>query len=146
MRLNRTIQSSEGDAPITNCYIAQPKLEAGAVVTEYTERKSDLVDKASLKAAGIEITSDQVTLYGNKVQVKTPKANPSEGYDEAAMFQNGKLNAKFVNAGDVVAKGINAQVIAATKLNVTGDSKIGIWSIKKDDNWGGYYASGGYRI
>lgn len=116
--------------------ITKPKIEVGAVVTEYTERKSDLVDKASLKAAGIEITSDQVTLYGNKVQVKTPKANPSEGYDEAAMFQNGKLNAKFINAGDVVAKGINAQEITATKLNVTGDSKIGIWSIKKDDNWG----------
>lgn len=117
-------------------YVTQPKLEIGATMTEWTERKTDLVDKASLKAAGIEITSDQVTLYGNKVQVKTPKANPSEGYDEAAMFQNGKLNAKFINAGDVVAKGINAQEITATKLNVTGDSKIGIWSIKKDDNWG----------
>lgn len=117
-------------------YVTQPKLEIGATMTEWTERKSDLVDKASLKKAGIEITSDQVTLYGNKVQVKTPKANPSEGYDEAAMFQNGKLNAKFINAGDVVAKGINAQEITATKLNVTGDSKIGIWSIKKDDNWG----------
>lgn len=116
--------------------ITKPKIEVGAVVTEYTERKSDLIDKASLKKAGIEITSDQVTLYGNKVQVKTPKANPSEGYDEAAMFQNGKLNAEFINAGDVVAKGINAQEITATKLNVTGDSKIGIWSIKKDDNWG----------
>ena len=119
-----------------NVYVAQPKLEAGAVVTEYTERKSDLVDKASLKAAGIEITSDQVTLYGNKVQVKTPKANPSEGYDEAAMFQNGKLNAQFINAGDIVAEGINAQKITATKLNVTGDSKIGIWHIKKVDGWG----------
>jgi hypothetical protein len=117
-------------------YVCQPKLEVGATMTEYTERKTDLVDKASLKKAGIEITSEQVTLYGNKVQVKTPKANPSEGYDEAAMFQNGKLNAKFINAGDVVAKGINAQEITATKLNVTGDSKIGIWSIKKDDNWG----------
>lgn len=117
-------------------YVTQPKLEIGATMTEWTERKTDLVDKASLKKAGIEITSDQVTLYGNKVQVKTPKANPSEGYDEAAMFQNGKLNAKFINAGDVVAKGINAQEITATKLNVTGDSKIGIWSIKKDDNWG----------
>lgn len=117
-------------------YICKPKLEIGAYMTEYTERKTDLVDKASLKKAGIEITSEQVTLYGNKVQVKTPKANPSEGYDEAAMFQNGKLNAKFINAGDVVAKGINAQEITATKLNVTGDSKIGIWSIKKDDNWG----------
>lgn len=116
--------------------ITKPKIEVGAVVTEYTERKSDLVDKASLKAAGIEITSDQVTLYGNKVQVKTPKANPSEGYDEAAMFQNGKLNAQFINAGDIVAEGINAQKITATKLNVTGDSKIGIWHIKKVDGWG----------
>ena len=116
--------------------ITRPKIEVGAVVTEYTERKSDLVDKASLKAAGIEITSDQVTLYGDKVQVKTPKANPSEGYDEAAMFQNGKLNAQFINAGDIVAKGINAQKITATNLNVTGDSEIGIWHIKKVDGWG----------
>ena len=117
-------------------YVTQPKLEIGATMTEWTERKTDLVDKASLKKAGIEITSDQVTLYGNKVQVKTPKANPSEGYDEAAMFQNGKLNAQFINAGDIVAEGINAQKITATKLNVTGDSKIGIWHIKKVDGWG----------
>lgn len=116
--------------------ITKPKIEVGAVVTEYTERKSDLVDKASLKAAGIEITSDQVILYGNKVQVKNPKANPSEGYDEAAMFQNGKLNAQFINAGEVVAEGINAKEITATKLNVTGDSKIGIWHITKVDGWG----------
>lgn len=117
-------------------YVTQPKLEIGATMTEWTERKSDLIDKASLKKAGIEITSDQVTLYGDKVQVKTPKANPSEGYDEAAMFQNGKLNAQFINAGDIVAEGINAQKITATKLNVTGDSKIGIWHIKKVDGWG----------
>lgn len=117
-------------------YVTQPKLEIGATMTEWTERKTDLVDKASLKAAGIEITSDQVILYGNKVQVKNPKANPSEGYDEAAMFQNGKLNAQFINAGEVVAEGINAKKITATKLNVTGDSKIGIWHIKKVDGWG----------
>ena len=115
----------------TNVYIAQPKLEAGAVVTEYTERKSDLVDKASLKAAGIEITSDQVILYGNKVQVKNPKANPSEGYDEAAMFQNGKLNAQFINAGEVVAKGIKTQELEARNLNVTGNSRLGIFEIHK---------------
>lgn len=131
LRLNRTIQSSAGDAPITDCYIAQPKLEAGAVVTEYTERKSDLVDKASLKAAGIEITSDQVILYGNKVQVKNPKENPSEGYDEAAMFQNGKLNAKFINAGDIVAEGIKTQKLEAQNLNVTGNSRLGIFEIHK---------------
>ncbi len=129
-------QNSAGSYPATNVYVTQPKLEEGATLTEYTERKSDLIDKASLKAAGIEITSDQVILYGNKVQVKNPKANPSEGYDEAAMFQNGKLNAQFINAGDIVAEGINAKKITATKLNVTGDSKIGIWHITKVDGWG----------
>lgn len=116
--------------------ITRPKIEVGAVVTEYTERKSDLVDKASLKAAGIEITSDQVILYGNKVQVKNPKENPSEGYDEAAMFQNGKLNAQFINAGEVVADGINTQTLEAKSLYVTGNSKFGIWEIRKDDTFG----------
>lgn len=128
--------AEQTDVTSWNVIITRPKIEVGAVVTEYTERKSDLVDKASLKAAGIEITSDQVTLYGNKVQVKTPKTNSSEGYDEAAMFQNGKLNAQFINAGDIVAEGINAKEIKATKLNVTGDSKIGIWHITKVDGWG----------
>ena len=111
--------------------ITRPKIEVGAVVTEYTERKSDLIDKASLKAAGIEITSDQVTLYGNKVQVKNPKENPSEGYDEAAMFQNGKLNAQFINAGEVVAEGIKTQKLEAQNLNVIGNSRLGIFEIHK---------------
>lgn len=128
LRLNRTIQSSAGDAPITNCYIAQPKLEAGAVVTEYTERKSDLVDKASLKAAGIEITSDQVKLYGDKVQVLTRKDETTE-YEEAGMFSKGKLNANLIDAGEVVANGINAKEVTATKLHVTGDSTFGIWTV-----------------
>ena len=111
-------------------YVTQPKLEIGATMTEWTERKTDLVDKSSLKAAGIEITSDQVILYGNKVQVKNPKANPSGGYDEAAMFQNGKLNAQFINAGDIVAEGIKTQELEAQHLKVTGNSQLGIFEIR----------------
>lgn len=125
LRLNRTIQSSAGDSPITDCYIAQPKLEEGATMTEYTERKTDLVDKASLKKAGIEITSEQVTLYGNKVQVKTPKENPSEGYDEAAMFQNGKLNANLIDAKNVVTQGLRAGNIDAERATIKNLSIIG---------------------
>lgn len=128
-------------------YVTQPKLEIGATMTEWTERKTDLVDKASLKAAGIEITSDQVILYGNKVQVKNPKANPSDGYDEAAMFQNGKLNAQFINAGDIVAEGIKTQKLEAQNLNVTGNSRLGIFEIRtagKDDR--DQYTIGGDAI
>jgi hypothetical protein len=78
-------------------YICQPKLEVGANMTEFTERKTDLVDKASLKKAGIEITTNQVKLYGDKVQVLTRKDESSE-YVEAGMFVNGKLNANLIDA------------------------------------------------
>lgn len=106
-------------------YVCQPKLEVGATMTEFTERKTDLVDKASLKKAGIEITSEQVSLYGNKVQVKTPKENPSEGYDEAAMFQNGKLNANLIDAKNVVTQGLRAGDIDAERATIKNLSIIG---------------------
>lgn len=78
-------------------YICQPKLEIGANMTDFTERKTDLVDKTTLKKAGIEITTNQVKLYGDKVQVLTRKDESSE-YVEAGMFVNGKLNANLIDA------------------------------------------------
>lgn len=98
LRLNRSFQS-DGSAPVTDCYIAQPKLEEGARITEYTERKSDLIDKASLKAAGIEITSDMVELYGNQVKVSGAK-----GGTPVAMFENGMLNSNLINADKIMAR------------------------------------------
>ncbi|MCI6509898.1 MAG: hypothetical protein MR470_03005, partial [Prevotella sp.] len=79
--------------------ITRPKIEVGAVVTEYTERKSDLIDKASLKAAGIEITSDMVELYGNQVKVSGAK-----GGTPVAMFENGMLNSNLINADKIMAR------------------------------------------
>ena len=138
LRLNRTIQSSEGDAPITNCYIAQPKLEAGAVVTEYTERKSDLVDKASLKAAGIVVDSESVTLYGNQIHVRKNKTDTND----TVLIDNetGQVSAGLINAKKVVAEGIKTQALEAQNLNVTGNSRLGIFQIKtssidKKDNY-----------
>lgn len=115
----------------TNVYVAQPKLEEGATMTEYTERKSDLVDKASLKAAGINITSDMVELYGNQVKVSGAK-----GGTPVAMFEDGMLNANLINAKKVVAEGIKTQNLEATSLKVTGNSQLGIFEIhtaEKDD-------------
>lgn len=82
-----------------NIYIAKPKLEVGATMTEYTERKTDLVDKASLKAAGINITSDMVELYGNQVKVSGAK-----GGTPVAMFENGMLNSNLINADKIMAR------------------------------------------
>lgn len=118
----------------TNVYVAQPKLEEGATMTEYTERKSDLIDKASLKAAGIEITSNQVTLYGNQVHVKKNKTDAND----TVLIDNetGQVSAGLINADEVVAKGIQAKNLEATNLNVTGSSKFGIWEIRKDEDFG----------
>ena len=70
-------------------YITKPKLEEGALMTEYTERKTDLVDKASLKKAGIGITDKEVLLYGEQVKVMNGNAI-------AALFKNGMLNADLI--------------------------------------------------
>lgn len=84
---------------VSTVYVTQPKLEIGATITEWTERKSDLVDKASLKAAGIEITSDMVELYGNQVKVSGAK-----GGTPVAMFENGMLNSNLINADKIMAR------------------------------------------
>lgn len=87
-------------------YVCQPKLEVGATMTEFTERKTDLVDKASLKKAGIEITTDQVKLYGEKVYVVTSTKNEDGTSTDTptAMFSNGKLNANLIEAEHIYAK------------------------------------------
>ena len=103
----------------TNVYIAQPKLEEGAVVTEYTERKSDLVDKATLKKAGIEIKSDEVILYGDKIRV-------DNNGQTAAMFIGGKLNAAFIDADQIEVKHLWA------KSN-DGASKVGYFGNTEED-------------
>lgn len=82
-----------------NVTITKPKIEVGAVVTEYTERKSDLVDKASLKAAGIEITSEKVKLYGDQIEFAQTKSGTA-----FAMFKDGMLDARLINAAKIIAE------------------------------------------
>lgn len=115
-------------------YVTQPKLEIGATMTEWTERKSDLVDKASLKAAGIVVDSESVTLYGNQVHIKKNKTDAND----TVLIDNetGKVSAGLIDADKVVAEGIQAKNLEATNLNVTGNSKFGIWEIRKDDTFG----------
>lgn len=78
----------------TEAWVTKPKLEEGAQLTDYTERKTDLIDRATAKAAGLEITADGVELYGNKVKVKNNGKT-------AAMFTDGKLNADLIDADTI---------------------------------------------
>lgn len=92
--------------PDNDISICQPKLEDGARPTSYTERKTDLVDKASLKKAGIEITTDKVKLYGDKVEVVTTKVKEDGTKEDTqtTMFSNGKLNADLIETEHIYAK------------------------------------------
>lgn len=80
-------------------YVTQPKLEIGATMTEWTERKSDLIDKASLKAAGIEVTSEKVKLYGDQIEFAQTKSGTA-----FAMFKDGMLDARLINAAKIIAE------------------------------------------
>lgn len=96
--------------------ITRPKIEVGAVVTEYTERKSDLVDKASLKAAGVLVDSESVTLYGNQVHIKKNKTDTN---DAVLIDTNtGKVSAALIDAKKIVADGIETQ-----DLIISGSSR-----------------------
>ena len=75
-------------------WVTKLKLEEGALMTEYTEKKTDLIDKSTAKAAGLNITAGGVELYGDKVKVNNNGAT-------AAMFQDGKLNADLIDADTI---------------------------------------------
>ena len=110
-------------------YVTQPKLEIGATMTEWTERKTDLVDKASLKEAGILVDAESVTLYGNQVHIKKNKTDAND----TVLIDNetGKVSAGLIDADEVVAKGIKTQELEAQHLKVTGNSQLGIFEIHK---------------
>ena len=116
--LMRLVRPSGGTSTL---YIAQPKLERGAVRTAYTERKTDLIDRQTLKAAGISVTSTSVELYGDQIKVSETK-----GGTPTAMFQGGKLSADLIDAKTIVVDGLQGNTIDAenatiSNLNVTGE-------------------------
>lgn len=106
-------------------YICQPKLEIGATMTEFTERKTDLLDKASLKKAGIEITTDKVKLYGDKVEVVTTKVKEDGTKEDTltTMFSNGKLNANLIDADAIEVKHLWAKSEDGTKVGYFGNTE-----------------------
>lgn len=116
-------------------YVCQPKLEVGATMTEFTERKTDLVDKASLKKAGIEITTDKVKLYGDKVEVVTSVKNEDGTSTDTttAMFSNGKLNANLIDADAIEVKHLWAKSEDGTKVGYFGNTE-NMAACKVDDN------------
>lgn len=104
----------------TEVWVTKPKLEEGAQLTDYTERKTDLIDRATAKAAGIEITSKGVTLYGEKIKVENTLSTGQT--TTAALFKDGSINAALILAQMLTSQGHNGQMvrIADGLINIYG--------------------------
>lgn len=77
--------------------IARPKLEVGATMTEWTEKRADMVDKQALYATGIDIDSETVTLTANHTYVRNNDGDPKVMIDSYGNLTNVKVNADIVN-------------------------------------------------
>lgn len=104
----------------TEAWVTKPKLEKGAQLTDYTERKTDLIDRATAKAAGLEITSSGVTLYGEKIKVENTLSTGQT--TTAALFTDGAINAALILAQMFTSQGHNGQMvrIADGLINIYG--------------------------
>lgn len=104
----------------TEAWVTKPKLEEGAQLTDYTERKTDLIDRATAKAAGLEITSRGVTLYGEKIKVENTLSTGQT--TTAALFKDGAINADLILAQMLTSQGHNGQMvrIADGLINIYG--------------------------
>ena len=77
--------------------IARPKLEVGATMTEWTEKRADMVDKRALYATGIDIENQKITLTANHTYVRTNDGTPTVMIDADGNLTNVKVNADMVN-------------------------------------------------
>lgn len=76
-----------------DAYIAQPKLEEGATMTGWTERKTDLVERTALLATGIDVENKKVTVTADTFAVRN-----NRGVETMLVTQDGKLNSEIVTA------------------------------------------------
>lgn len=98
--------SSYWDAAKYQISLSQPKLEVGATMTEWTAKRSDMVDKQALYATGIDIDSKKITLTADKTYVQSNSGEP------IAMFSasGGFINSDILNVKHVYAKDANGTV------------------------------------
>ena len=113
--------------------ITKPKIEEGAVVSEWTEKKTDIVEKTELKAAGINIGTDYVEIYGDKVKV-----SQTEGGTPIALFgSNGKINGSFIETNNLFLTGFmyKSKNTKPVYTNYPLGSKAQYIDIAKSGSW-----------
>ena len=83
--------SSYWEASWFSIEIARPKLEVGATMTEWTEKRADMVDKRALLATGIDIDSKKITATADNFVVRNNSGETTLNLDEDGNLQAGSL-------------------------------------------------------
>lgn len=96
----RCIKAGQGNTPSSSSSyweatwygisLSKPKLEVGATMTEWTEKRSDMVDKQALYATGINIDIKEITLTANNT-----KFRDNDGNDLAVIDHDGLRAARI---------------------------------------------------
>ena len=88
-------------------FISQPKLEVGATMTEWTEKRGDMVDKAALYATGIDIDSKKITLTASNTTFRD-----NDGKELAVIDGQG------LRAGTIATAGSNGRTVISGNTTV----------------------------
>lgn len=101
-------------ADITEAWIAKPKLEIGCTMTDWTEKRTDMVDRQALLATGIDITNGKITITANNTIFRDNNGTT------IALFANGKINASLIDVKHLWA------------ISEDGTSKVGYFGNDTD--------------
>lgn len=82
----------------SEAWIAKPKLEVGCTMTDWTEKRTDMVDRQALLATGIDITNGKITITANNTIFRDNNGTT------IALFANGKINASLIDADQIEVK------------------------------------------
>lgn len=96
----RCIKAGQGNTPSSSSSyweatwygisLSKPKLEVGATMTEWTEKRTDMVDKRALLATGIDIDSKKITLTADNTKFRS-----NDGTELAVIDQDGLRSSKI---------------------------------------------------
>ena len=104
----------------SEAWIAKPKLEVGCTMTDWTEKRTDMVDRQALLATGIDIINGKITITANNTIVRNNNGTT------IALFANGKINASLIDADQIEVKHLWA------KSN-DGASKVGYFGNTEEE-------------
>ena len=82
----------------SEAWIAKPKLEVGCTMTDWTEKRTDMVDRQALLDTGIDITNGKITITANNTIFRDNNGTT------IALFANGKINASLIDADQIEVK------------------------------------------